>query len=955
MSRLSDLNPKHDSARVAGDVRSRARVDRPMPSVLSCLSVAVLVLTLALLPIPAAADEAVASVDRPNILLILADDLGTEWLSCYGGESLDTPVLDQLAEAGMRFTSAYVMPQCTPTRVSLLTGQYPWRSGWLNHWDVPRWGSGCHFDSEEYTTFARILRSAGYATAAAGKWQVNDFRVQPDAMVQHGFDAYCMWTGYETGNEPSANRYWDPYLHTPEGSRQYPGQFGPDLFVDFFIEFMKGHRDQPMLMYYPMVLPHTPLTNTPLDRDAEGHLPRHKAMVRYIEHNVRRLTDALERLDLRERTIVIFTSDNGTVMGLEAIQDGRAVDGGKATLTEPGVWVPFILNAPGLVPAGVVTDALTDITDIFPTLIELAGVSMPQDHEVDGHSLAPLWLGETTESPRDWIMAMGFGPAAFRDGRVESVKQFADRVVRNERYKLWVENGRPSRLFDVLDDPGETRNLIDSDAQPIAEARRALEQAVAGMPERDASPRYRKMPVQPWDLHLPEPMRFSDQRPRDRRPDVLVILTDDQRHDAFGAAGDVNVLTPNMDRLAASGTHFTHCFIMGSTVPAVCMPSRASLMTGRHLSGLVNYGWDMPEEHAMLPEVLRRAGYTTFGTGKWHNERPAFARAFSAGDAIFFGGMSDHDKVPIWDFDPTGEYPNANRRIGKKFSSELFTDAAIGFLEQHSDDRPLFMYVSYTSPHDPFMAPKPYADLYHPLDKLQLPPNVMPQHPFDNGELWIRDELLAPFPRTSAIVAAHLAGYYGMISELDVQVGRLLRAWEQRGRAGESLIVFTSDNGLAVGQHGLLGKQSLYDHSVRVPLILAGAGIEADRRIDALCYFHDIFPTITDWLELDTPDTVQSESLVPLLRDPDARGRESLYLAYRDFQRGLRQDRFKLIQYNVNGERTTQLFDLEADPWEMRNPADDPRHRDRVRQLSSQLVDAMREMNDPADPGNFSD
>jgi len=947
-------NPVHDADIVADKVRNPDTAGRPLRALGPVLFLAGLVLTSSLHPTSVAADDAARTVDRPNILLILVDDLGAEWLSCYGSESLRTPVLDRLAETGMRFTSAYVMPQCTPTRVSLLTGQYPWRTGWINHWDVPRWGSGCHFDPGEYTTFARILRSAGYATAAAGKWQVNDFRVQPDAMVQHGFDAYCMWTGYETGNKPSENRYWDPYLHTPQGSRQYTGQFGPDLFTDFLIEFMAAHRDQPMLMYYPMVLTHTPLTNTPLDRDARGDLPRHRAMVRYVEHNVRRLTRALDRLGLRERTIVIFTTDNGTARGLKAIRNGRVVNGGKATLTEAGVCVPFIVNAPSLVPAGIVTHALTDITDIFPTLVDLAGASVPHNHVVDGQSMAPLWLGQTTESPRDWILAMGFGPADFRQGRVVPVKQFTDRVVRNERYKLWVEDNKPSRLIDVIDDPGETRNLIDRDEQPIAEARRALEQVVEAMPDRDAAPRYRKTPVQPWDLHFPEPMRYGDQRPRDRRPDILVILTDDQRHDALGAAGEGNVLTPNMDRLAASGTRFTHCYIMGSTVPAVCMPSRASLMTGRHLYGLENHGWDIPSEHTMLPEALRQAGYTTFGTGKWHNGRAAFARAFSAGDAIFFGGMSDHDKVPIWKFDPTGEYPGQDRRIGEKFSSELFTDAAIDFLKSNRDDRPLFMYVAYTAPHDPRMAPKPYADLY-PLDKIKLPPNVMPRHPFDNGELWIRDELLAPFPRTPAIVREHMAAYDAMISHLDVQIGRLLRAWEQRDHAADSLIVFAADNGLAVGQHGLLGKQNLYDHSVRVPLILAGDGIEAARQIDALCYLHDIFPTLTEWLDLDTPESVQSRSLVPLLQDPNARGRESIFLAYRNFQRGIRQDRFKLIQYNVSGQRNTQLFDLQADPWELVNLADDPLHVPTVRQMTSQLVDSMRRLNDPADPTDFSD
>ena len=147
---------------------------------------------------------------KPNIIFIMVDDLGPEWIGCCGAEGIETPVIDELARTGMRFTNAYSMPKCTPTRVTLLTGQYPFRHGWVNHWDVPRWGAGCHFDPKHNVSFVRLLKKAGYATAIAGKWQINDFRVQPDVLAGHGFDEWCMWTGYETGNRPSGKRYWNP-------------------------------------------------------------------------------------------------------------------------------------------------------------------------------------------------------------------------------------------------------------------------------------------------------------------------------------------------------------------------------------------------------------------------------------------------------------------------------------------------------------------------------------------------------------------------------------------------------------------------------------------------------------------------------------------------------------------------------------------------------------------------
>ena len=443
-----------------------------------------------------------AAAKRPNIIFIMADDLGPEWLSCYGGEEMKTHNLDKLAVEGMQFSNAYSMAQCTPTRVTLLTGQYPFRHGWVNHWDVPRWGAGCHFDPRHNITFARVLKTAGYATAAAGKWQINDFRVQTDAMEKHGFDEYCMWTGFESQNPPSAKRYWDPYIHTKKGSRTYKGRFGTDIFVDFLIDFMRRHKDRPMMLYFPMCLTHGPLTNTPLDPDASGNLERHKAMVRYTDLAVGRIVKALDDLKLRNNTIVFFTADNGTAKKITARMNGRIVKGGKATLGEPGVRAPFIVNCPGLVPAGVVTDALTDFTDMLPTFAELAGTGIPADIAIDGCSIAKLILGKGKDSPRRWIMAMGFGAAKLAEGRVVGVKQFADRSVRDKQYKLWVLDGKSARLFDLLADPVETNNLIESTNHRVVAARKKLEAVVQSFPGRDAAPKYDPMPPQLWDKKI---------------------------------------------------------------------------------------------------------------------------------------------------------------------------------------------------------------------------------------------------------------------------------------------------------------------------------------------------------------------------------------------------------------------------------------------------------------------
>jgi arylsulfatase A-like enzyme len=439
------------------------------------------------------------------------------------------------------------------------------------------------------------------------------------------------------------------------------------------------------------------------------------------------------------------------------------------------------------------------------------------------------------------------------------------------------------------------------------------------------------------------------------RPNILFLFTDDQRFNTLNALNNPEVQTPTMDRLVRNGTAFTRAGIMGGTVGAVCAPSRAMLMTGQTLfhvdRSIVRPEQAQPNERlpfTMFPELLRRQGYETFGTGKWHNGEKLFARCFSSGDNIFFGGMSDHLKVPVADFDPTGEYPKAKQHIGGKFSSELFSDSAVSFLKKSPKDKPWLAYVAYTAPHDPRMAPKDYAAMY-PASKIRLPENFLPQHPFDNGDMRLRDEQLAPWPRTPEVIREHIAAYYAMITHVDAQMGRVLKALEESGQSDNTIVVFASDNGLAVGQHGLLGKQNMYEHSVRVPLVIGGAGLPKGRRIDALCYLYDIFPTLCDLTSSQIPKTVEGASLEPVIRGKQTKVRDSMFFAYREFQRAVKTERWKLILYNVNGTKTTQLFDMQSDPLERRNLAAEPRHEARIRDLTALMKVWMKKTDDHVD------
>jgi len=296
-----------------------------------------------------------------------------------------------------------------------------------------------------------------------------------------------------------------------------------------------------------------------------------------------------------------------------------------------------------------------------------------------------------------------------------------------------------------------------------------------------------------------------------QRPNVVFFFTDDQRFDTIRALGNEAIHTPNMDRLVQRGVAFTHAHIPCGTSGAVCMPSRAMLHSGRTLFHLDGAGECIPTDHTTLGQALRANGYRTFGTGKWHNGPESYHRSFSDGDEIFFGGMADHWNVPAYHYDPTGRYDqvclivddphrsNATRERrcdhvhAGRHSSELMCGAAIDWLRAYDDADPFFMYVSFLAPHDPRTMPREFLEMYGP-DAITLPPNFMGGHPFDNGELHIRDEMLARFPRTPEETRRHLAEYYAMITHLDAQMGRVMDVLQAKGLVENTIIVFAGDN-----------------------------------------------------------------------------------------------------------------------------------------------------------------
>jgi arylsulfatase A-like enzyme len=437
---------------------------------------------------------------------------------------------------------------------------------------------------------------------------------------------------------------------------------------------------------------------------------------------------------------------------------------------------------------------------------------------------------------------------------------------------------------------------------------------------------------------LGAPAGRAAEQPR-KRPNVIFIFTDDQRADTIHALGNKFIRTPNLDSLVRRGTAFRRAYCMGGNSGAVCMPSRAMVLSGRPYFKVPN---DL-KNVATWPEMFARSGFLTFITGKWHNGLEALLRCFQIGRAVFLGGMGDPYNLPVADISPKRTL--VNERPSGKHSVELFTDQLVEFIRQQKGAKqPFLAYIAYNAPHDPRVAPKSYHDHYN-ANPPPLPANFRPLHKLNIGpDLAGRDERLAPWPRTPEVVRQHLADYYAAIEFLDAQVGRILAALREAGLDEDTIIIFSSDHGLTIGSHGLFGKQNLYDCSMNAPLIFAGPGVPRGKQFDALCYLFDIYPTAGELAGVAAPEGSTGKSLLPVLTGKQAKVRDSLFFAYRDVQRAVRDDRWHLI---VNTQiNTMQLFDLANDPDETHDLAEQPAGKKEIPRLLALLRQGQEVMGD---------
>jgi len=439
---------------------------------------------------------------------------------------------------------------------------------------------------------------------------------------------------------------------------------------------------------------------------------------------------------------------------------------------------------------------------------------------------------------------------------------------------------------------------------------------------------------------------------------VLFILTDDQAPDTVAAFGNKNISTPSLDSLANQGMRFSHVFNQGAWSGAVCLPSRQMINTGRHLyrTGLDARGVNdstFVAKHATFGETFKKSGYDSFQTGKWHLSLDVWQRSFTHGKAIHENGMSRHEKGGHWDAEFTDFDANKLgdeafiRYKGGKHTSEVVADAAVDFLANRDDSsKPFMMYVGFLAPHDPLHAPDEYLARY-PENKVQLPENFKKYHPFDQGDYYLRDEVLAGFPRSSKEIKGKISKYYAMIEHTDAQIGRILAQLETSGQADNTVIIYTSDHGLAMGRHGLMGKQNQYDHSVRAPFIVKGPNIPAGKTATGMFYLNSVFPTAAELAGLEIPTSVDAPSIVPLIKGEKDVAYETIYGAYRHFQRMVRSQEYKLIYYPMI--KRTQLFDMKADPLEMHDLSEKAEYQQQIQTMMVELEEWKTKVDDPLD------
>ena len=804
---------------------------------------------------------------RPNIVLILADDLGWSDTSLHAASALyPTPNIRRLAARGVTFTRAYAAsPLCSPTRASIVTGQTPARNGStapVHHLpdvrlephvrpqaavgDKARIVESVTRLDTRLPTLGRLLRDAGYRTAHFGKWHLG---AEPYSPLEHGFEIDLPHT---SGPGPAGN------FVAPWGFANFPPR-GPDEHIEDrmaaeAVAWMETVQDEPFYLQYWQFSVHAPFDakaslvahyRDRIDRTDPCHSPTYAAMVHSLDDAVGTLLDALDRLGIAERTLVVFTSDNGgncysgipetDAAGTEfvAVPTSNApLRGGKATVFEGGIRVPEIVVWPGVARPGSRTDSVTQSTDLYPTLLAAAGVRPPGDHRIDGVDIR----GAIEGRPFDRGPIVTFFPHApgVPDWLPPSVAVHRGNWKLIRLFHQGEDGAHAWRLYDLANDVGERHDLAAAHPELVAELDAEIEQhlvdarAVVPLPNprfdparaaperigvQQGGPKVGQTRAERIDAmrrrQAREPVASSRPPAAARPPNVLVIFSDDHGWADLGLQGvDADIRTPHIDALGRAGVRFTRGYV---TAPQ-CVPSRAGLLTGIHQNRFGvedNQKGPLPHAVVTVPERLRDLGYVTGMSGKWHLDVVHDRGRGSTTDLdhlphrhgfdeYWCGAQRTYHASHALD---GALFPDAPREVvDRRFRITVQTEAALGFLDRRrtEPDRPWFLYVPYFAPHVPLEAAEPW------------------------------------FSRTPEHLPAERRKALAMIAAMDEGVGRLRDRIRAIGQEQHTLIFCIGDNGAPLKENAwdgslnlpLVGEKGmLTDGGVRVPFVAAWPGV----------------------------------------------------------------------------------------------------------------------------------
>jgi arylsulfatase A-like enzyme len=916
------------------------------------------VVCCALQAVPVAAAPAARP---PNVVFFLCDDLGTGDLGCLGAGEIRTPHIDALFARGTVLARHWAgSAVCAPSRCVLMTGMHPGHGAVRSNREVKPEGQAPLPPGT--TTLAGLFRAAGYATGAFGKWGLGAPGSGSEPL-DCGFDRFF---GYNCQRE--AHTYYPQHLWSdrqrvavdnpavPRGGTvpadPPPGReaFAPflgttysaDLIAEQQLAFVRAHAAEPFFLYVPTTVPHVAL-QVPADEPSlaeyervfadeqpylggRGYVPCRRplatfaAMVTRLDREVGRLVALLDELGLADDTIFVFTSDNGATMpgvgGLDTprLRSNGALRDWKGSPFEGGLRVPTAVVWPGRIPAGRRIETPTGCEDWLPTLLDLAGFGDRIPAGLDGTSLAGPLTG-AAPAPAERILYRELTEARWqavlatdRDGEWKAIR----RAVGRDR----ADEARPTELYDLAADPGEAHDLSAARPEIVARLETLLDREHVPHPD--------------W------PLPFADaaaraRRGAGRRPNILLVVVDDQSPFDLRCYDPASRLeTPVIDRLARGGMVIDAAYHMGSFSGAVCTPSRHMLMTGRTLwhlpigpggrraapAGPARCPPDIAEQS--LAAVFNRAGYDTMRTCKQGNSYEGADRLFTTRrDATKRGGSADDGSA--WH--------------AEQVLAWLDGRAAAG------DDDPFFVFFGFSHPHDtrdgtPELLAR-YGASNHadpatlPAPGARAPPlpvNWLPRHPFDDTDMRVRDEIAVSGVwerRDERTIRNEIGRQFACSANIDAQLGRVLDRLEATGQLADTWVIYTSDHGIAIGRHGLQGKQNLYEHTWRVPLVVKGPGVRPGSRASGNVYLLDLLATACDIAGIDVPATNEGRSFLPVLRGEVDRVRDVVYGAYcggtKPGIRSLRRGDWKLVKYQAGPAAVveTQLFDLAANPHEL--------------------------------------